>query len=77
VKRHAKQDGDQSDEFEEDWTMVDEDEEIDVSAYPFELQSPVVGVARDASRAGGGALALGSMVMKGAQKRTSESAHRD
>jgi sterol 3beta-glucosyltransferase len=57
--------------------MVDEDEEIDVSAYRFELQSPVVGVGQDVSRTGGGALALGSMVMSGAQKRTSESAHRE
>jgi sterol 3beta-glucosyltransferase len=57
--------------------MVDEDEEIDVSAYRFELQSPVVGVGQDVSRTGGGALALGSMVMRGAQKRTSESAHRE
>jgi hypothetical protein len=56
--------------------MVDEDEEIDVSAYPFEIQSPVVGVSQGASRTGGGAMALGNMVMKGA-KHTPEPARRD
>jgi sterol 3beta-glucosyltransferase len=48
-----------------------------VSGYPFEAQSPLVGISQDASRTGGGALALGSMVMKGAQKRNSESAYRE
>jgi sterol 3beta-glucosyltransferase len=77
IKKHAKQDDDQTDEFEEDWTLVEEGEEIDTSAHPFEAQSPLVGISQDASRTGGGSLALGSMVLRGAQKRTSESAYRD
>jgi sterol 3beta-glucosyltransferase len=37
----------------------------------------LVGISQDASRTGGGSLALGSMALRGAQKRTSGSAHRD
>jgi sterol 3beta-glucosyltransferase len=77
IKKHAKQDDDQTDEFEEDWTLVEEGEDVDTSAHPFEAQSPLVGISQDASRTGGGSLALGSMALRGAQKRTSGSAHRD
>ena len=74
IKKHAKQDDDHTDEFEEDWTIVEDGEEIDVS-HPFEVQQPVTGISQDASRLGGGSLVLGSMVLKGAgtQKRNSES----
>jgi sterol 3beta-glucosyltransferase len=54
IKKHPKQDDDQTDEFEEDWTLVDEGEEIDVSADPMELQSRLIGTTQDASRTGGG-----------------------
>tara|TARA_R110002003_G_scaffold433_3_gene19716 strand:+ start:10554 stop:10868 length:315 start_codon:yes stop_codon:yes gene_type:complete len=77
IKKHVKQDDDQTDEFEEDWTLVEEGEEIDVSAHPFEAEQPVRGIAQDASQTGGSSLALGSMVLKGAQKRTSASAYRN
>jgi sterol 3beta-glucosyltransferase len=77
IKKHAKQDGDQTDDFDEDWTMVDEGEELDAAAYPFQAQQALMGINQDASRTGGGSLALGSMVLRGAQKRTSESANRD
>jgi sterol 3beta-glucosyltransferase len=77
VKKHEKQDDDQTDEFEEDWTLVEEGEEVDVLAYPFDAQSPLVGMGQDASRIGGGSLALGSMVLRGSQTRKSESASRD
>ena len=77
VKKHAKQDDDQTDEFDEDWTMVEEGEGVDVSPYPFEAQSALAGISHDASRTGGSSVALGSMVLRGAQKRTSESAYRD
>lgn len=65
-------------DFEEDWTIIEDGEEIDVS-HPFEIQQPVTGIYQDASRIGGGPMVLGSMVLKGAgsQKRNSESAHRD
>lgn len=75
INKQAKLEGDQTDEFEDDWTMVDEGEEVDVA--PFEAQHAVTGMSQDATRAGGGSLVLGSMVMRGAQKRTSESANRD
>ncbi|KAH7091030.1 sterol 3-beta-glucosyltransferase [Paraphoma chrysanthemicola] len=77
IKKHVKQDDDQTDEFEEDWTLVEEGEEIDVSSHPFEAQQPLAGTSQDASRTGGGSLALGSMVLKGVQKRNSECAHRE
>jgi sterol 3beta-glucosyltransferase len=77
IKKHAKQDDDQTDEFEEDWTLVEEGEEVDVSAHPFEAQSPLMGIGQDASQTGGGSLVLGSMVLRGAQKRNSESASRE
>ncbi|KAH7390698.1 UDP-glucose:sterol glycosyltransferase [Pyrenochaeta sp. MPI-SDFR-AT-0127] len=79
IKKHVKQEGDDhTDEFEEDWTIVEDGEEIGV-AYPFEIQQPMTGITQDASRTGGGSMVLGSMVLKGAsvQKRTSESAYRD
>ncbi|KAF1930243.1 glycosyltransferase family 1 protein [Didymella exigua CBS 183.55] len=75
INKQAKLEGDQTDEFEDDWTMVEEGEEVDVA--PFEAQQAVIGMTQDASRTGGGSLVLGSMVLRGAQKRTSESAHRD
>lgn len=77
MKKHAKQDDVQTDEFEEDWTLVEEGEDIDVSAHPFEAHSPLTGISQDASRIGGGSVALGSMVLRGSQKRSSESAYRD
>lgn len=75
IKKHAKLEGEQSDEFEEDWTMVEDGEEMDVP-HPFEVQQPLAGISHDASKTGGGSVVLGSMVLKGAQKRTSESASR-
>lgn len=73
IKKHAKQDDDQSEEFEEDWTIVEDGEEVDVS-HPFEVQQPRAG---DATRTvSGGPVVLGSMVLRGAQKRNSESANR-
>jgi sterol 3beta-glucosyltransferase len=77
VKKHAKQDDDQTDEFEEDWTLIEEGEDVEASAHPFEAHSPPMGISQDTTRTGGGPLALGSMVMRGAQKRNSESAYRD
>jgi sterol 3beta-glucosyltransferase len=50
VKKHAKQDDDQTDEFEEDWTLVEDGEEMDVSAHPLEAGSPSAGTSQDASR---------------------------
>jgi sterol 3beta-glucosyltransferase len=70
IKKHPKQGGDGTDDFEEDWTLIEEDDEFDVSAYPFELQQPLTGMSQDAS--GDGSLALGSMILK--QRRDSESA---
>lgn len=69
------QDGDHTDDFEEDWTMIEDGEEIDVA--PLESQETVTGMTQDASRTGGGSLVLGSMVLRGAQKRSSESASRN
>jgi sterol 3beta-glucosyltransferase len=70
IKKHPKQDGDGTDEFEEDWTLIDEGDEIDVGSHPFELLQPLMGMSHDASRTGGGSLAMGSMVLK--QKRDSD-----
>ncbi|KAL1609820.1 Sterol 3-beta-glucosyltransferase [Nothophoma quercina] len=75
VNKHAKQDDDRTDEFEDDWTMIEDGEEVDVA--PFEAQQAVTGMTQDASRTGGGTLAVGSMVLRGAHKRISESAARD
>lgn len=76
VKKHVKQDDDNSEEFEDDWTIIEDGEEVD-APHPFEVQQPVSGISQDASCIGGGSLVLGSVVLKGAQKRNSESAHRD
>ncbi|KAF1830750.1 UDP-glucose:sterol glycosyltransferase [Decorospora gaudefroyi] len=74
IKKQTKQDDDPSDEFEEDWTMIEGGEEMDID-HAFELPQSVAGIKRDASRTGGGSLVLGSMVMKGAgeQKRAAKS----
>ena len=55
--------------------MIEDGEEVDVA--PFEAQQAVTGMTQDASRTGGGTLAVGSMVLRGAHKRISESAARD
>ena len=69
IKKHA-QDDDHTDEFEDEWTMVEDGEEV--NAAPMEAQHAIAGMARDASQPGGGSLALGSMVLRGAQARGSE-----
>lgn len=66
IHKHARQDDDHTDEFEDDWTMIDEEEEIALA--PLESQQTVTGITQDATRTGGGSLVLGSMVLKGAQK---------
>lgn len=75
INKHAKQDDDHTDEFDDDWTMVDDGEEIGVA--PFEAQHAVAGMTQDATRTGGGSLVLGSMVLRGAQTRSSGSASRN
>lgn len=66
IKKHAKQDGDISDECEEDWTMVEEGEELETTSdRNFAAQQPLAGITQDASQTGGGSLVLGSMVLKG------------
>jgi sterol 3beta-glucosyltransferase len=54
--------------------MIDDGDRVDVA--PFEAQQAVTGMTQDASRTGGGLLALGSIAIRGAQKRTSESKDR-
>ena len=75
INKHAKQDDDDdhTDEFDDDWTMIEEGDEVDVA--PSEAQQAVTGMTQDASRTGVGSLVPGSMVMRGA--RISESAGRD
>ncbi|KAF2878122.1 sterol 3-beta-glucosyltransferase [Massariosphaeria phaeospora] len=81
-QQHVKPGVGHADEFEEDWTLVEDDEEVDI-AHPFEIQQPIAGMNRastDISRIGPSSLALGSMVLRGAstsKKRNSESASRD
>jgi sterol 3beta-glucosyltransferase len=55
--------------------MIEDADEVDVA--PFEAQQAVTGMTQDASRTGGGSLVLGSMVLRGAQKRTPEPANKD
>jgi sterol 3beta-glucosyltransferase len=75
IHKHAKKDNDDTDEFEEDWTIVDDLEEVDMQ-QPFDMQAfqaqqqPVQGMPHDASQLGRGSLALGSMVLKGANTST-------
>ncbi|EUC51426.1 glycosyltransferase family 1 protein [Bipolaris oryzae ATCC 44560] len=79
IKKQTKQDDDNSEEFEEDWTIIEEGEEMD-GAHPFAMQQPLAGINQDASQMGAGSLVLGSMVLKGAaaQKQApSEVARRD
>ncbi|CAI6334963.1 unnamed protein product [Periconia digitata] len=74
VKKHSQQDDEFDEECEDDWTMIDDEGEVEFGQH--EMPSPVAGMR--ASRGGGGSLALGSMVMKGmGASRTSESAHRE
>lgn len=75
IKKHAQKDGEHTDEFEEDWTLVEEGEESESISHTFEVQQRST---KETSRNGGSASpALGSMVMRGAQKRNSESAYRN
>jgi sterol 3beta-glucosyltransferase len=71
IKKPTKQEDEQTDEFEEDWTIVEDGEEIDVP-HPYEVPSSPVGMGRNAHPTGGGSSVLGSMIFKGAgaQKRT-------
>lgn len=75
IQKHAKRDDD-SDEFEEDWTLIEDDAEADVP-QPFEIQQPIAGMS--ASRMGGGSVVLGSMALKGASAapKAKEFTHRD
>ncbi|RMZ72997.1 Sterol 3-beta-glucosyltransferase [Pyrenophora seminiperda CCB06] len=71
IKKQTKQDDDQTDEFEEDWTMIEEGEEMDAAAHAFEGQQTLAEISQNASRAGGGSLVLRGA---GAAKRASEPA---
>lgn len=64
ASRHAKQEEGHSDEGDDDWTMVDE-EEVDLShgEASFDRFEAISGMAKDASVTGPGTLALGSMVV--------------
>lgn len=74
INKHAKQDDEHTDEFEDDWTMIEDGDDVHVA--PFEAQQAVAGMTRDTSRTRGGSLVLGSLAVRGAQKRISESANR-
>ncbi|KAF1361902.1 sterol 3-beta-glucosyltransferase [Lizonia empirigonia] len=74
INKHAKQDDDHTDEFEDDWTMIEDGDDVHVG--PFEAQQAIAGMTQDASRTRGGSLVLGSLAVRGAQKRISESANR-
>jgi sterol 3beta-glucosyltransferase len=67
IHKHTKPDDDTED-FEDEWTMIEEDERLEMSKQ-YEIQEPIVGMSRastDASRLGAGSsLALGSKVMRG------------
>ena len=78
IQKQTKQDDDNSEELEEDWTIVEESEEMD-GAHPFAMPQPLAGIKQDASQMGGGSLVLGSMVLKGtaAQKHAAEVARRN
>lgn len=76
IKKHAKRDDDTED-FEEDWTLVEDDEEVDITR-PFEIREPVAGMSQaftGSPRMGGASLALGSIALKGANA-PKESAYR-
>ncbi|ORY13303.1 UDP-glucose:sterol glycosyltransferase [Clohesyomyces aquaticus] len=80
IKKHSKRDED-TDELDEDWTMIEDYDEADIP-QPFEITQAVDGVntvAVDTPRMGGGSLALGSMVLRGAStsRRASGSPFRD
>jgi sterol 3beta-glucosyltransferase len=71
IKKPTKQDDEQTDEFEDDWTIIEEGEEIGIP-HPFEVPSSPVGMGQGAYPTGGGSSVLGSILFKGvgAQKRT-------
>ncbi|KAF2477933.1 sterol 3-beta-glucosyltransferase [Lindgomyces ingoldianus] len=80
IKKHARR-GDGTDEFDEDWTLIDNYDEVDIP-QSFEIEKALAGIHRasiDTSRVGSEPSALGSMVLKGASasKRNSESAYRE
>ncbi|KAL5118466.1 Sterol 3-beta-glucosyltransferase [Pleosporales sp. CAS-2024a] len=66
VKKLEQQDADQTDESEEDWTMVEEGDDVDGSDEALEAHAALMDRDQDASRTGGGSLALGSMMVRGA-----------
>jgi sterol 3beta-glucosyltransferase len=73
-----KQDDDETDNFEEDWTIIEEGEGLDIP-HPYEVPQSPAGIRQDAYPTGGGSSVLGSMTFQGAgtQKRTSESSRKD
>ncbi|KAJ4340032.1 Sterol 3-beta-glucosyltransferase [Ascochyta clinopodiicola] len=75
INKHAMQGDEHTDEFEDDWTMIEDGDKVDVA--PFEAQQAVTGMPQDASRTGGSMLALRSMARNGEQMRILESADRD
>lgn len=70
INKQARLDDDHTDEFDDDWTMINDEEEAEVA--PLEAQHAITGMTQDASQTGGGPLVAGSMVLRGAQMRTLE-----
>lgn len=66
IKKHTKLDDEHTEDFEDDWTLIEDGEDIDMTPS---LEGPlsVTGLPVQSANAGGpSTLALGSMVLKGA-----------
>lgn len=63
IKKHPKRDDD-TDDFEEDWTLIDDDDEVEIP-QSLGVGQATAGSSTDAPGIGGGSLAYASMVLKG------------
>lgn len=68
IPKHTKHDNNDTDEFDEDWTMIEEEENMDIPRA-FALQEPLMGTQQastDTPETGKASLAVAGVVLQGA-----------
>jgi sterol 3beta-glucosyltransferase len=67
VKKPTKRESDNdTQDLEEDWTIVDDEADFDAASKSFQLQEPLMGMQQAPTDAGTGSLALASIALKAA-----------
>lgn len=67
INRHAKQEDDHTDEFEDDWTMIEDGDDVNIARFEAQ-QEAAAGSSPDAAGEGEGSSGLGNTATGGRSK---------